>query len=419
MADEKKRFLLKQLLLLKSNFNEPPQKSLAEIPEEYFRLDKYISTELQLKELSNVVIAHLTYGKNHINYCSNSYLCLSDHPEVLARAKAAIDQYGTSVSENRISSGEIPLHRELEQSLAHIHDTEDALALPSIYATHVSIIGHLFGPNDLVIHDSLIQKNLVAGGRLSGAKLLSFPHNDWEELDKLLSQNRRIYQRVLIMIEGVYGAEGDIANLPHYIEIKNRHKCLLLVDEAHAIGVLGPRGFGSHDHFGLDAKEVDIWMGSLDKAFASSGGYIAGSKVFMDNIKHNVPGAVLYNAGISPANTGAALAAAQILIKTPSYAKQLRSRAGLFLNLCRRKGINTGLSFGTAVIPVITGNSVECVQLGQKLAAAGINVESITNPNAPESISKLRFIINSNLAERDIIYTVDTLAKELEQLRQN
>lgn len=429
MTEEQKRALLKELWLRKGDEKKQTGTS-GDISEEWARVDKFPGCRLLAEhaamlrtlEVANPYFSphegisdHLTLvnGKECINYSGYNYLGLSGHPEVSAGAKRAIDEYGTSVSASRIVSGEIPLHHELEEALARIHNTEDAVALVSGYATNVSVIGHLFGPQDLLLHDSLIHNSIVTGCQLSGAKRLAFPHNDWNALNALLEQHRGQYKRVLIIIEGVYSMDGDIPDLPKFIEVKRKHKCMLMVDEAHAAGVIGPRGFGSHDHFGIDAAEVEIWMGTLSKAFASCGGYICGSKSLVDNIKYNAPGAVLFSVGISPANAGAALAAAKIMMREPERAERLRARSSLFLERAKRHGLNTGMAAGTGVVPIILGNSMWCLQLSQRLMQAGINVHPITYPAVPESAARLRFFITSNLTEAEVVDTVDTVEKEL------
>ncbi len=438
MSTDNKRNLARQLLNKQFSLPKEDAKVLnritGEIAEEYYKFEKFpgyrmllahaetfksLNTNNPYFSVHDGVSDHLTQieGKEYINYSGYNYLGLSGHPEVSAGAKAAVDRYGTSVSASRIVSGEIPLHRDLEQALAEIHGTEDAVALVSGYATNVAVIGHLFGPNDLLLHDSLIHNSVVTGCQLSGARRLAFPHNDWEALDKLLEKNRRQHLRVLIIIEGVYSMDGDIPDLPRFIEVKNRHKCLLMVDEAHASGVIGPRGFGSHDHFGIDAADVDIWMGTLSKSFASCGGYICGSRALVENLKYNAPGAVLFSVGISPANAGAALAAAKIIIREPERAERLRARAALFLERAKLHGLDTGPAAGTGVVPIILGNSKLCLLLGQQLANAGINVHPIMHPAVPEAESRLRFFITSNLTEDEVIYTVDTLAQALNSLK--
>ncbi|MDP3280676.1 MAG: aminotransferase class I/II-fold pyridoxal phosphate-dependent enzyme [Nitrosomonas sp.] len=358
-------------------------------------------------------------GRKYINYSGYNYLGLSGHPEVSAAAKNAIDHYGTSVSASRIVSGEIPLHAELEQVLAEIHDTEAAVALVSGYATNVSVISHLFGAKDLILHDALIHNSVITGCILSGAKRLVFPHNDWEALDQMLKENRHNHERVLIIIEGVYSMDGDIPDLPRFIEIKKQHQCLLMVDEAHAAGVIGPRGYGSHDHFGIKGSDVDIWMGTLSKSFASCGGYICGSRALIENLKYNAAGAILFSVGISPANTAAALAAARILQREPERAARLRARSKLFIERAQANQLDIGDASGTGVIPIITGNSVLCLKLGQYLSDAGIYVHPILYPAVSESAARLRFFITCNLTEDEVIHTVDTLAAAMHKLEPN
>ncbi|MBL8053696.1 MAG: aminotransferase class I/II-fold pyridoxal phosphate-dependent enzyme [Nitrospira sp.] len=433
MNEEQKRALLKDLMFRKGS-TRSQETTTGVISEEWYRVDRFPGNRLLIEHAEMLkalavenpyfsahegVSDHLTmiHGKEYINYSGYNYLGLSGHPEVSAGAKRAIDQYGTSVSASRIVSGEIPLHRELETALAHIHNTEDAVALVSGYSTNVAVIGHLFNPQDLLLHDSLIHNSIITGCQLSGARRMAFPHNDWNALDKLLEQYRQQYKRVLIIIEGVYSMDGDIPDLPQFIEAKHKHKCMLMVDEAHAAGVIGPRGFGSHDHFQLDPAEVDIWMGTLSKAFASCGGYICGSKELIKNIKYNAPGAVLFSVGISPANAGAALAAAQIMMQEPERAARLRARSALFIERAKCHGLDTGLAGGTGVVPVIVGNSMRCLQLNQHLLRAGINVHPITYPAVPEAASRLRFFITSNLTETEVLYTVETVSEALKALR--
>lgn len=438
MSEADKRLLLKQLLARQGNKNEQlaelvKNQQISNDPTSFKEFRGYKELEEQARIFQTLALKnpyfcvhegisdHITQfeGKQYINYSGYNYLGLSGHPEVSAAAKQAIDQYGTSVSASRIVSGEIPIHAELEKKLAEIHDTEAAVALVSGYATNVSIISHLFGPNDLILHDSLIHNSVITGCILSGAKRLAFPHNDWQALSQMLQENRQAHERVLIIIEGVYSMDGDIPDLPRFLEIKKQYQCMLMVDEAHAAGVIGPHGFGSHDHFGIKGSEVDIWMGTLSKSFASCGGYICGSQALIENIKYNAAGAILFSVGISPANTAAALAAAKILQREPERAARLRAHSTLFIERAKRYQLDIGSASGTGVVPVITGNSVLCLKLGQYLSEAGIYVHPILYPAVPESAARLRFFITSNLTADEVIYTVDTLAAAMQKFSKN
>ena len=312
-------------------------------------------------------------------------------------------------------SGEKPLHQELEKELAELVGAEDCIVYVSGHATNVTTIGHLFGSKDLIVYDSLIHNSVLEGCSLSGAKTLPFPHNNWESLDKILSDRRTEFQRVLVVIEGVYSVDGDIPDLPKFIEIKKRHKVFLMIDEAHSIGVLGKHGRGIGEYFNIDPSDVDLWMGTLSKAFASCGGYIAGSKALVEYLKYTAPG-FLYSVGITPANAAAALTAIQVIKAQPQRVVKLQNRAKLFLKLARKYNIDTGMSKDSPVIPVIIGNSSQSIQLSQALFERGINVQPMIYPSVAENAARLRFFINCTHSEKQIRFTLDAIAQELARI---
>src|SRR5690606_20808402 len=247
-------------------------------------------------------------GRTLINFACYDYLGMSADHCVQAAAKSAIDRYGTSVSASRIVAGERPVHRELEGALAKIYDTEDAIVFVSGHATNVSVIGHLFGPRDLILHDEFIHNSVLMGIKLSGARRLSFSHNDWQEVDRMLLRQRHQFERVLIVVEGLYSMDGDMPDLPRFVDVKRKHCAFLMVDEAHSFGVLGEEGHGIRTHYGLNGSDIDIWMGSLSKALAGCGGYIAGSTALVEHLKFLAPG-FLYSVGMAPSLAAASLAA--------------------------------------------------------------------------------------------------------------
>jgi 8-amino-7-oxononanoate synthase len=354
-------------------------------------------------------------GDTFTNFSSYNYLGLVGHPEVNAAAKAAIDRYGTSASASRLVSGERPIHRELEHALAAAHGVDDCVVFVSGHATNVSTIGHLFGPKDLIVHDALIHNSALIGSQLSGARRIPFAHNDWEALDKLLTQCRLQYERVLIVVEGLYSMDGDIPDLPHFVEIKRRHRAFLMVDEAHSLGVLGPGGRGIQEHFGLSGGDVDIWMGTLSKALASCGGYIAGERALVEHLKCAAPGFV-YSVGMPPPSAAAALAALRLLYAEPQRSQTLQARGRQFLAAARARGIDTGLSIGLSVIPAITHSSLKAARLSEALFRRRINVQPIVYPAVQERSARLRFFISSEHTEIQIRTTVDALAEEMRRL---
>ncbi len=352
-------------------------------------------------------------GREYLNFSSYNYLGLSGHPAVSAAAKAAIDRYGTSVSASRPVSGERPLHRELEAAIASTYGAEDAIVYVSGHATNVTTIGHLFGPKDLILHDEWIHNSALQGCLLSGSRRLSFPHNDWASLDAMLAQQRRQFERVLIVVEGIYGMDGDFPDLPQFVDIKRRHKAFLMVDEAHSFGVMGKRGHGIREHFGLASSDVDIWMGTLSKTLAGCGGYIAGDAALVEHLKFLAPG-FLYSVGMSPPVAAAALEALSILHREPERVATLRKRGALFLELARAAGIDTGFSAGISVIPAIVGSSLSAARLSARLFERGMNVQPILYPAVPEKLARLRFFMTCEHSEADIRHAVDTMRAELD-----
>jgi len=354
-------------------------------------------------------------GREYINYSSYNYLGLCGHPQVQAAAGQAIERYGTSVSASRLVSGERPIHRELERALAQAYQTEDCVAFVSGHATNVSAIATLFGARDLVLHDALIHNSVLQGITLSGARRMAFAHNDAQALEELLREWRGRFERVLIVLEGVYGMDGDFPDLPRFVDVKRRHRAFLMVDEAHSLGVLGASGLGIREHFGLHGSDVDIWMGTLSKTLASCGGFVAGDSPLVEHLKCLAPG-FLYSVGMAPPVAAAALAALEVLQAEPARVHRLRERGALFLDLAREQGIDTGTSAGLAVIPAVTGSSIRAGRLAQALFRRGINVQPIVHPAVPEQASRLRFFVSSEHTPEQIRATVQALAQESEKL---
>ena len=351
-------------------------------------------------------------GREFINYASYNYLSMSGDPVVIAAAKAAIDRYGTSVSASRVVSGERPVHRQLEQEIAALYGVDDAVTFVSGHATNVSTIGYLFGPRDLVLHDELIHNSVLQGIQLSGARRLPFPHNDWEALDTILNEQRHQFERVLIVLEGIYSMDGDYPDLPRFIEIKQRHRAFLMVDEAHSLGVMGARGFGIREHFGVAGSDVDIWMGTLSKTLAGCGGYIAGETALIEHLKFLAPG-FLYSVGMPPGVAAASLAALQRMKELPERVAALQARGRYFLEQAKMAGIDTGMSAGLAVVPAIVGSSLKATRLSARLFELGISVQPILYPAVPEKSARLRFFISCEHTKEQLRHTATLLRAEM------
>lgn len=355
-------------------------------------------------------------GREYINFSSYNYIGLSGHPEVSQAAKEAIDQYGTSVSASRIVSGQIPLHSELEKRLAAFLDVEDCIVFVSGYGTNVTTIGHLFGRNDLVVHDSLAHNSLITGSKLTDAKAISFPHNDMAALDALLSEQRGEFDKVLLSVESLYSMDGDIAPLPEIVNIRKAHNSILMVDEAHSLGALGETGRGIAEYYGLSRGDVDIWMGTLSKTFASCGGFVAGDQALVEYLRYSAPG-FIFSVGLSPPDTAAALAALDILEREPWRVRQLQDRSALFRRLAKNEGIEMISDVGP-IIPVIIGDSYKCMKLAERLLDAGIHVQPIVYPAVSVAGARLRFFMTVDHTEEQIRKSVEVLATEMRALEE-
>jgi 8-amino-7-oxononanoate synthase len=351
-------------------------------------------------------------GRSYLNFSSYNYLGLAGHPRVNKAAAAAIERYGTSASASRLVAGERPIQRELEKALASFYEVEDCVVFVSGHATNVTTIGYLFGPKDLVLHDSLIHNSVLEGIKLSGAARRSFPHNDTAALDSILGEIRGQFERVLIVVEGLYSMDGDIADLPQLIDIKTRHKAFLMVDEAHSLGVLGETGHGLREHYGIAGKAVDIWMGTLSKSLAGCGGFIAGERALVEHLKYAAPGFV-YSVGLAPPLAAASLEALHIMIDEPERTRRLRERASYAYQQAKQRGINIGLSQGHAVIPAIIGSSLKAAKISNQLFERGINLQPIVYPAVDERAARLRFFVSAMHTERQIDSAVEVLASLL------
>jgi 8-amino-7-oxononanoate synthase len=351
-------------------------------------------------------------GRELVNFASYDYLGLNQEPAVAEAAKAAIDECGTSVSASRLVAGERMMHRELERELADFYGSDACLTFVSGHATNISTIGMLMTPEDLIVQDELMHNSAIVGAKLSRATSINFRHNDLDDLEKVLRENRAKHKNALIVAEGLYSMDGDYPDLPRLIEIKKRYGAWLMIDEAHALGVLGKTGRGAHEHFNIDPREVDIWMGTLSKTLGSCGGYICGSHDLIEILKYQAPGFV-YSVGLSPPATAAALAALRVLKADPGRVATLQANGRFFVEEAARVGLDTMTSAGLSVVPVMIGDPVRAVRLTDRLLERGINALPIIHPAVPMKAARIRFFITSRHTREQISSTVKIVAEEL------
>lgn len=348
-------------------------------------------------------------GRQLINYASYNYLDLLGDPRMQDAAKQAVDAFGTSAGSGRINMGEIPIFTEFEQLISQTLGVEDAVMAVNGYGANVATLGYLARRQDLVIYDELIHNSMLMGAKLSGARRLTFPHNDYDALEQLLVEHRQHYERVLILTEGVYSMDGDIPDIPRLIDIKRRHHALLMVDEAHSMGVIGPRGLGVVDYFGLDGADIDIHFSSMSKAFATVGGYIAGRKELIAILKHYAPGLLLYTAAPTPASAAAGLQALRIMHAEPERARRAVSNAGYFRTQARAAGLDTGLSHDSAIVPIMMPDGETAVWTTAQLFEQNICTFPMIFPVVPRNTERLRFFISAAHTREHIDRTVELL----------
>ncbi|MGM8849339.1 aminotransferase class I/II-fold pyridoxal phosphate-dependent enzyme [Salinicola halophyticus] len=350
-------------------------------------------------------------GRECINFASYNYLGLAHHPAVIQAGIDALQRYGSSVSASRPVSGERPIHHELERAIAETYEVEASVVFVSGHATNVSTLGYLLGPKDLLLHDEYIHNSTVVGAQLSGARRMSFAHNDPAALENLLARHRRQFERVLVVIEGLYSMDGDAPDLKRFVEIKQRHQAWLMVDEAHSFAVMGDQGLGLREYCGVPSTDVDIWMGTLSKTLSGCGGYIAGCRELVEMLRYFAPG-FLYSVGMPAQVAGPSLAALQVMKDEPERLRRLHDISRYFLQQAKVKGFDIGESIGVAVVPVIVGSSVLAAGLSDALLKHDINVQPILHPAVPEKSARLRFFLNCDHTREQIDQTLDTLETE-------
>lgn len=354
-------------------------------------------------------------GRRVLNFGSYNYLGMSGHPEVSAAAKLAIDRYGTSASGSRILAGEKHIYQELEAEIARWKKAEDALVLAAGNLTNTTCIGNFCGAQDAIFYDVLSHSSIEQGCRLSSAHTKRFPHNGFAALGKLLQRTRNQYEKVLIVVEGVYSMDGDIAPIPEFVALKHKYGCFLLVDEAHSSGVIGRTGGGVDEHFGLLPTDIDIKIGTLSKATGSIGGYIAGTRSLVSYFRYHLPG-FLFAAGISPPSAAAALAAIRLLRRDPSIVARLHDNVAFFIAEARKRQLDTCGASLSPIVPILIGKDEDAFMLSKLMLKKGVFVPTAAYPAVPKNKARLRFSVISEHSHAQIREALDCLAETLHEL---
>jgi 8-amino-7-oxononanoate synthase len=347
-------------------------------------------------------------GDHFVSFANYDYLGLANHPKVKADAAAALESLGVGALASRLVGGERSTHQLFEEEIASFLGTETALSLVSGYLTNLTTITHLMAGRDALFIDELSHNSIVSAAKSSGAEVVVFRHNDLDHLDELLANNRENYRNVLIVVEALYSMDGDIADLPRIVEIKDRHQAWLLVDEAHSLGVLGATGRGICEHAGVDPNRVDLIIGTLSKTLASCGGFIAAKRSITEWLRYTLPGFV-YSVGLSPVITAAARAALQLMQEETWRIDRLAQNAERFRQCAHEAGLDTGPAIGRGVVPILFGSSRETMLASQHLLEHGFYCPPIVQIGVPKDQPRLRFFISASHTEEEIRKVIATL----------
>lgn len=325
-------------------------------------------------------------GVERIMIGSNNYLGLTYHPKVLKAAKNATDTYGSGCTGSRFLNGTLDMHEELESKLATFMNKEAALVYSTGYQTNLGVISTLVSKDDYVIMDKLNHASIVDGGLLAFGDIIRYQHNDMEDLDRVMSKLEQDAGK-LIVVDGVFSMEGDIAPLPDIIEIARKYNARLMVDDAHSIGVLGDHGRGTAEHWNVE-DQIDLVMGTFSKSFACVGGFVAGSSEVIDFLQHKSR-SLIFSASMTPSSVATVLAALEVIQKEPERRDHLWEISRYMQEGYNKLGFNTGDS-ETPVIPVIIGDNMKTFGFWRALYQDGVYSNPVVSPAVPEKSSRLR-----------------------------
>ena len=345
----------------------------------------------------------------YVSLAHYDYLGLSKHPDVLRAAHEAIDAQGPGVGASRLVGGERLAHKELERDLAEFFGVGDVLSLISGYLTNLSLINHLLGPRDLVLIDSLAHNSIVVGAKSGRFECRTFEHNDFDDLERQLEDCRGEFRHVLVVVEGLYSMDGDIPDLPRLVEMKEKHDAWLLVDEAHSFGVLGKTGRGLCEHFDVDPARIELSVGTLSKAFASSGGFICANADIIAWLRFTLPG-FIYSVGLGPSTVASAHAALNVLKGDPGRVDRLKRKSRLFRDAALAAGLNPGSAIGEAVVPLFFDDPMQTMMVSQVLLEHGIYAPPIVQVGVPKDQPRIRFFFSAAHRDEDILRAIDITA---------
>ncbi len=338
-------------------------------------------------------------GKKTLNFCSNNYLGLANHPRLVAAARLAVEKYGVGPAAVRTIAGTMDLHLQLEKRLAAFKGVESAITFQSGFNANLATIPALMGKDDCIFSDELNHASIIDGCRLSGARIIRYNHNDPEDLERALIEHRGSFPHALVVTDGVFSMDGDIAPLDKIYEVSKKYETILMVDDAHGEGVLGRGGRGIVDHFHLHGK-VDVEIGTLSKAFGVVGGVVAGNPLVVEWL-HQRGRPFLFSSAMTVPDTAACLAAVDLLEESTELVDKLWSNTEYFKHEMRNLGFDIGNSV-TPITPVMLGEAPVAQQFSRELFDQAVFAMSIGFPTVPRGKARIRVMISASHEKDDL-----------------
>jgi glycine C-acetyltransferase len=347
-------------------------------------------------------------GKHALNFCSNNYLGLANHPKIVEAAQQAAQKYGVGPGAVRSIAGTMNLHVELEKRLTQFKGAQDVITFQSGFTANLGTIAALVNKEDVIFSDRLNHASIIDGCRLSGARIVAYEHNDPAALEAAIKENEGTYRRALIVTDGVFSMDGDIAPLPALYEVAQSYDILFMVDDAHGEGVLGKGGRGIVDHFGLHGK-IDIEVGTMSKAFGVMGGIVAGNKIIIEWLRQRGR-PFLFSSAMTVPDAAACLAAVDLLEESTELVDRLWANAKYFKAEMKKLGFDTGAS-ETPITPVMLGEAPLAQQFSRELFEEGVFAMSIGFPTVPKGKARIRVMISAAHDNDDLGKGLDAFAK--------
>ncbi|MCA9898866.1 MAG: glycine C-acetyltransferase [Anaerolineales bacterium] len=362
----------------------------------------------RIRTIESPMDGHVTIdGRSLLNFCANNYLGLANHPRLRTAVKEAVDQYGVGPGAVRTIAGTMSLHIQLEEKLAAFKRAEACITLQSGFTANLATIPALVGKGDVIFSDELNHASIIDGSRLSRANIVRYAHNDVDDLRRKIAETTE-YGRRLIVTDGVFSMDGDIAPLDKICEVAEEHDILLMVDDAHGEGVLGEGGRGIVDHFGLHGR-VDVEVGTLSKAFGVMGGLVAGKQPIIDWLRQRGR-PFLFSSALTVPDTAACLAAVELLQESTELVDRLWSNAALFKKEMQNMGFNTGVT-QTPIVPVMLGEATLAQKFSQRLFEEGVFAMAIGYPTVPQGKARIRVMNSAAHSHDDLEQALDVFGR--------